>query len=299
MTTLTFSHRHARLGSVALPYLLLAPALLLLIALTFVPLVYSILLSFFEGRLGHGFGSFVGLQNYVSLLTEERFWNAFSNTVVWVFGSVSSQILLGILLAVLLNKMQFARMFFRGALFFPWVMPVAVIAFLWRWILDPQNGILNVSMRSMGFQELAQYPWLTDPETAMGSALIVNAWRGIPFVLVMVLAALQGIPKDEYEAAQLSGAGPLKEFWYVTLPNLRTILATLVLLRIMQISNNFSMMALLTGGGPADSTEILPLLVYAKGFGSHMMGQASALAVLLLLFLVLTAWAYFKLLKEK
>lgn len=299
MTTLTFSHRHARLGSTALPYILLAPALLLLVCLTFIPLVYSILLSFFEGRLGYGFGNFVGLHNYANLLTEERFWNAFGNTVVWVFGSVASQIVLGVLLAVVLNKLQFARLFFRGALFFPWVMPVAVIAFLWRWILDPQNGIVNVSMRSAGIEDMAYFPWLTDPETAMGSALIVNAWRGIPFILVMVLAALQGIPKDEYEAAQLSGAGPLKEFWYVTLPNLRTILATLVLLRIMQISNNFSMMALLTNGGPAESTEIFPLLVYVKGFGSHLMGEASALGVLLLLFLLITAWAYFKLLKEK
>lgn len=282
-----------------LPYLLLAPALLLLGLLTLAPLVYSVLMSLFSAKLGYGMGSFVGIANFAAILAEPRFWNAVANTVVWVAASVSAELCFGILLAVLLNNLLFGKTFFRAALFFPWVMPVAVIAFLWRWIYNPQNGILNVTLRSFGIG-LADPPvWLADPNMAMVSALIVNAWRGTPFVLVMLLAALQGIPRDEYEAARVSGAGPLREFWYVTLPNLRTIIMILVVLRTMQIANNFSLMWLLTGGGPAETTETLPILIYIKGFGAHDFGQASAIAVMLLIFLLGLAFAYFRLLQER
>jgi multiple sugar transport system permease protein len=282
-----------------LPYLLLAPALLLLGMLTLVPLGYSILMSLFEAKLGHGMGNFVGLGNFAAVVAEPRFWNAAFNTLVWVAASVSIELVLGILLAVLLNNLLFGRVFFRAALFFPWVMPVAVIAFLWRWIYNPQNGILNVTLRSFGIGVSEPPMWLADADTAMIAALIVNAWRGTPFVLVMLLAALQGIPRDEYEAARVSGAGPLREFWYVTLPNLRTIILILVVLRTMQIANNFSLMWLLTGGGPAEATETLPILIYLKGFGAHDFGQASAVAVLLLISLLGLAFAYLRLLQER
>jgi len=282
-----------------LPYFLLAPALLLLGVLTLAPLTYSVLMSLFNARLGHGMGDFVGLANFVAILSEPRFWNAAVNTMVWVAGSVAAELCLGTLLAVLLNNLLFGRLFFRAALFFPWVVPIAVIAFLWRWIYNPQNGILNVTLRSFGIGTSEPWMWLADADTAMFSALIVNAWRGTPFVLVMLLAALQGIPRDEYEAARVSGAGAVREFWYVTLPNLRTIIMILMVLRTMQIANNFSLMWLLTGGGPAESTETLPILIYLKGFGAHDFGQASAVAAMLLVSLLGLAFAYFRLLRER
>jgi ABC-type sugar transport systems, permease components len=288
-----------RLARASLPYLLMAPALLLLVVLTLLPLLYSVVMSFFNAQLGQGLGRFVGLANYAVVLHDPRFWNAAWNTLVWVVGSVSSQIVVGVLLAIALDKLVFARLFFRGALFLPWVMPVVVIAYLWRWILNPQNGIVNVSLRTAGFEWGATLPWLSEPDTAMASALIVSLWRGMPFVLVMVLAALQGIPKEEYEAARIAGAGPMRELWYVTLPNLKMIIATIVLLRTMQVANNFSLMWLLTGGGPADSTEILPILVYVHAFGAHQLGQASALAVLLLLILMGIALVYVRAIRER
>lgn len=282
-----------------LPYFLLAPALLLLGVLTLAPLAYSVLMSLFNARLGHGMGDFAGLANFAAVLSEPRFWNAVFNTVVWVAGSVAAEMCLGILLAVLLNNLLFGRLFFRAALFFPWVVPVAVIAFLWRWIYNPQNGILNVTLRGFGIGLTDPPMWLAGTDTAMLSALIVNAWRGTPFVLVMLLAALQGIPRDEYEAARVCGAGAVREFWYVTLPNLRTIIMILMVLRTMQIANNFSLMWLLTGGGPAEATETLPILIYLKGFGAHDFGQASAVAVMLLISLLGLALAYFRLLRER
>lgn len=294
-----WARRQTAWRAAALPYLMLTPAVLLLTILTLGPLLYSIVLSFFEARLGHGPGKFVGWTHYITVLGETRFWMALWHTVVWVAGSVSSQLFLGVVLAIMLDRLKFASTFFRGALFIPWVMPVAVIAFLWRWILDPQNGIVNVTLRTMGMEWGMTAGWLSDPGTAMVSALIVNAWRGVPFVLVMVLAALQGISKDEYEAARTSGAGILGEIWFVTLPNLKGILVTLALLRTMQIANNFSMMWLLTGGGPAESTEILPLFVYTKAFGSHALGEASALAVMLLVLLGVVGFLYVRLSRER
>jgi len=296
---LSLSRPGSKLARNSLPYLLLAPALLLLTVLTLVPLLYSIVISFFDAQLGQGLGRFVGTANYVAVLHDSRFWIALWNTVVWVVGSVSSQVIVGVLLAVVLDRLVFARLFFRGALFLPWVMPVAVIAYLWRWILNPQTGIVNITLRNAGFEWGAALPWLSEPDTAMISALMVNLWRGVPFVLVMVVAALQGIPKEEYEAARISGAGIFREFWYVTLPNLKVIIATIVLLRTMQVANNFSLMWLLTGGGPADSTEILPLLVYIKAFGAHKFGEASALAVLLLIILMGTSLLYVRALRER
>jgi len=288
-----------KLARHSLPYLLMAPALILLTVLTLVPLVYSIFLSFYDAQLGFGLGRFVGLDNYSAVLQDPRFWASAWNTVVWVAGSVSSQIIVGVLLAVIIDRLIVGRNFFRAALFLPWVMPVAVIAYLWRWILNPQSGIVNVTLRNWGVEWGASLPWLSDPNSAMASALLINLWRGVPFVMIMVVAALQGIPKDEYEAARISGAGVLREFWYVTLPNLKLIIATLVLLRTMQIANNFSLMWLLTGGGPADSTEILPLLVYLKAFGAHEFGEASALAVLMLVAMMVVAVLYARLLKER
>src|SRR5690606_22022298 len=139
-----------------LPYLLLAPAVLLLGVLTVAPLGYSILMSAFDARLGHGLGDFVGLKNFLTIWGEPRFWNAALNTLIWVTASVTTELILGVTLAVILNHLLFGRVFFRAALFFPWVMPIAVTAFLWRWIYNPQNGILNVTLRSMGIG-------LTDP----------------------------------------------------------------------------------------------------------------------------------------
>jgi multiple sugar transport system permease protein len=282
-----------------LPYLLLAPAVLLLGVLTVAPLGYSILMSAFDARLGHGLGDFVGLKNFFIIWAEPRFWNAALNTLIWVTASVTTELILGVTLAVILNHLLFGRVFFRAALFFPWVMPIAVTAFLWRWIYNPQNGILNVTLRSLGIGVTDPPMWLAEVDTAMLSALVVSAWRGTPFILVMVLAALQGIPRDEYEAARVSGAGPLREFWFVTLPNLRTIIAILVVLRTMQIANNFSLMWLLTGGGPAESTETLPILIYIKGFGAHNFGEASAVAVMMLVALLCLAFTYLRLLRER
>lgn len=283
----------------ALPYLLLLPALLLLATLTVAPLIYSLVLSVFESRLGHPLGEFVGLRNFLVIWQEPRFWSSALTTLFWVAGSVGIEVTLGVVLATLLNNLLFGKVFFRAALFFPWVMPVAVIAFLWQWIYNAQNGILNVSLRALGLIQESTPLWLASPETALPSALAVSVWRGTPFIIVMVLAALQSIPRDEYEAARISGAGPLKEFWYVTLPNLRDIIIILAVLRTMQIANNFSLMWLLTGGGPAGATETLPILIYLKGFGAHDFGQASAVAVMLLLALSVAAITYLRIMREK
>ena len=255
--------------------LLLSPALLVLTALVIVPLLATIAFSFFDLRLGESSAKFIGLQNYGDLLASEQFWRSLRITFLWIVLSVIPQLALGTIIAVLLDRVTRFRAFLRGAIFLPWVIPVAVVAYMWQWLLTPETGLVSGIAGGAGLEGLARFPFLSSPDTAFATALIVSAWRGIPFVVIMVFAALQGISGSR-------GGNSIQCFVYVTLPYLKGLLLILAVIRTMQIANNYSLMALLTNGGPADSTRILPLMIYELAFREFALGKASALGVIAL-----------------
>ncbi|MGA2464169.1 MAG: sugar ABC transporter permease [Thermodesulfobacteriota bacterium] len=280
----------------SLPYLLIFPSIIVLASLILYPLCFSLWMSFYSYELGGLQPQFTGLQNYFRIWKDPVFWLAVRNTIVWVAGSVSGQLLIGMALALLINRQIRGRAFFRGVFFFPWVVPIVVTAFTWRWLYNEQYGIINHTLMSIG---IIKHPlfFLSSTELAMASATLVNIWIGTPFAVVMILAALQTVPYVQYEAARVDGASALLEFWHVTLPHLSRIIGILVLLRTIWITNNFATMWLLTRGGPSQATETLPIQVYLRAFGARNFGDASSVAAVMFLMLIALIMIYLKLLK--
>jgi multiple sugar transport system permease protein len=281
-----------------LPYWLIFPSVLTLGMLIVYPLCFSLWMSFFKSELGVSNPPFVWFQNYIAIWTDPAFWLALKNTLIWVVGSVVGQIILGMGIAVLLNEKIFGRPFFRGAFFFPWVVPIVVTAYMWRWLYNEQYGIINHLLMAWGIVKEPLF-FLSSAKMAMSSATLVNIWIGTPFAVVMLLAGLQTIPLVQYEAAKVDGASPVQEFFHITLPHLKRILSIVVLLRTIWVTNNFATMWLLTKGGPSSATETLPIQIYLRAFGARKFGEAAAVAAMMFLLSLLLITIYFKTLKTE
>jgi len=225
---------------------------------------------------------FVGMGNFRSLLKERVFWNSLGKSLIFTFGSINLQFLLGMGIAMLLNQRFKGRAFARGMILFPYLIPTVAAVLVWKWILDTNLGILNHLLFSF---HLIREPisWLGSPDLAMIVAILVNTWKFFPFVVISVLAGLQGIPEEIYEAAKIDGASFWRQFIHITLPQLKYILMIVFLLRFIWTFNNFDLVYVLTGGGPINATETTPILIYEKAFFGMNMGMASSLASVLFL----------------
>jgi multiple sugar transport system permease protein len=257
-----------------------APSLMLVIALIFYPFIYTVALSFQRRQLFANEGSFIGLDNYRALLGSTEFWSSALNGIVFSGGSLMLQVAIGVALAVLLNRQFAGRGFFRGLLLFPYVIPAIVGIFAIRWMLNDLYGIVNYWLMALGVVKEA-VPWFGRPGLAMVSLIAVNTWMFYPFVMLCVLARLQSIPPDLYEAARIDGAGEWAQFWYVTLPQLRGTLAVVVIVRTMWMFNKFDTVWLTTQGGPFGTTQTLPVLAYVEAFSLYEIGRASAIGLLM------------------
>lgn len=234
---------------------------------------------------------FVGLANYREILTDGVFWDRLGWTVTWTVACVSLTFLIGLGLANLLNRRLRGRAWYRIALILPWGIPAFVSVFAWLMLYNTRDGILNRLLAGGGWEGV---DWLGDPTWARMSVIAVNVWLGVPFVLVALLGALQGIPGELYEAAEMDGAGPWQRFVHVTLPGLRAVSSTVVLLSTIWTFNMFPVIFLLTRGGPGDSTEILVTYAYRLSFLNSPRDYATSAAwgVLILLLLALFAAGY-------
>lgn len=234
---------------------------------------------------------FVGLSNYTALLSSGAFWQVFEHSIAWTVVSVALQVVIGMALALLLNQRLPARGLFRGLYLLPWVTPVVVIVLIWKWMLNDLYGVVNAVLGHIdpAWQSLS---WFSQPNLALPTVIGINVWRGAPFVMVILLAGLQTVPKDLVEAAALDGAGRWGSFWHVTLPHLRAILVTMSLIFTLFNFNNFDLIYLATQGGPANETMTLPVQTYQVGFGGELIGQASAWAVLMLITVLLLGAIY-------
>jgi multiple sugar transport system permease protein len=273
--------------SPAWAYLLLAPAMLLLIAITFYPILDGISLSFFTMQLnkpwkGH---PFVGLANYVALVQDPVFQLALENTVLWTAGTVISQFALGLLTAVLLNRPLRGMRVFSILVLLPWVMPIVVGAQMWAWMFDFQLGVINSLLLNLHLITQS-VPWLANPNTALPAAMIASLWKGFPFFAIVLLAGLQSIPPELYEAAAVDGASLLQRFQFVTLPLLWPFIVITTTLRVIWTFNSADLIYVMTGGGPGNATQILPVYAFTTAYGSYDFGYASAIACVMLLILI-------------
>jgi len=275
-----------------LAYTFLWAPLLILVALLIYPLLDVIRLSFYDSNLQRE--TFVGFGNYAALARDPLFWQAFYQTVVFTFWSVVLHLVIGLSLALLLNMQinETFRTFARGLLIVPWLLAPTVAGMIWVLMLAP-IGVFNGMLISLGLLDPnATVSWLGDPATALGSVTAMNVWRAFPFFMVMLLAGLQAIPRQLYEAAEIDGASVLRQFWHITLPQLRSVITTIVLLDSIWTFRAFDPVFVMTGGGPAHASEVLASAIYFDGFQKLRFGYASAEAVVMFVVLFIVSAFY-------
>ena len=272
--------RYARIGVV-----LIAPTVLVFCAVILYPLISAIYLSLFSIYTPTLAGEWVAADNYTALLANGDFWNAVLNTLIWTVGTLVLQLIFGVAMALLLNQSIVFQSLARSLVLFPYFLSTVVAVLVWRWLFNDLYGILNHVLLIAGLIG-APVNWLGQMPNAMISIILVGAWKYFPFVVIVVLARLQSIPEQLYEAATIDGAGPFQRFADITLPQLRDVLVVVVLLRAIWDFKEFDLIYLMTGGGPVRATQTLSLLVYEEAFRLNRMGMASTYAVAMMLVLL-------------
>lgn len=262
------------------------------IIILLVPIVYSVYSSFQIGKIGSRITS-LGLGNYISVIENPEVSGSLLFGSAWAFATVGLQTLVGIALALLLNQSFKGRAIIRSFLFIPYVIPVTVVAAIWRWLLSDMSGLLNMYLSMLGVRVASWW----SPSIAPLSLTLVSVWAFSPFVMLCALAGLQGIPHDLYDSANIDGASSIQCFRHVTLPFLRDVLFITILLRIIWMFNKFDLIWVLTGGGPLGATQNLPILAYRLTFLSLNFGQGSAASNILMIIITLLAFIYFKVYK--
>jgi multiple sugar transport system permease protein len=283
---------------------LLAPSALVFTVLLIFPLAYGIYTSFFQIDildLATGGGTFVGFENYVWLLRNPEFWHALKTSTLYAGIVVSLQVVLGTAVALLLHQSFKGRAFVRGLVLFPYMMPVVAVILVWLLLYNALFGVINYLLFSIGvIPRIDAIAWLSQPESAFVGVVLVAVWKYFPFVVVIVLARLQVIPQDLYEAARIDGAGAWSRFVDITLKEIRDVLIVVALLRTIFMFNNFEVVFLLTHGGPLKATLTLPILVYETALeGDRSFGRGSAIAVVMFVILMVAMTVYFRFLRRE
>lgn len=273
-------HRHPVRKSI--PFL--APAAILYGIFLLNPMIQSIWLSFNEWN---GFRTsmpqFVGFQNYVRIFTADPvFWRSVLNSVIWVVMSLAIPMLLSFLLALGLNHQMAGRNLFRSVIYIPAVFASITVAAMWKWIYNPQYGIVNETLRAVGLDSWAQQ-WLGDPKIAFYSIFVASIWQGVGFNMVLFLAGLQQVPQELVEASKIDGANAWQRLKAVTLPALRPTLVVVIILTMINSLKVFDLVLGMTGGGPAQSSQVLALWSYQQSFSNHNFGMGGAVATVLLI----------------
>ncbi len=275
------------------PYGFLSPTGVLLIILMVTPIVMVVGYSLMDRVITNKNPAFIGFENYVEVLTDPVFFTAVRNTLVFTISSVVAHFVVGLGFALLLNSPLLAhrtKAFFRVLYILPWLFTVAIIAVLWRLLLNP-NGVVNYLLGASGLTD-GRTEWLSSPSTALAAVTFINIWSGYPFFMVSLLAGLQGIPRDLYEAARVDGAGAWNQFRNVTLPQLRPIIVSMALLDFIWTTQQFALIWMTTGGGPINATEMLSTFTYKLAFTEYDFSVASASAVIVLLLSMVLAFFY-------
>jgi multiple sugar transport system permease protein len=271
-----------------LGYLLVAPLLLWLAATILYPLGSAILTSFLDiGIIGTG-GNFVGLKNYGEVLSASSFWSSLGRSVVWVVGNAVVQTLTAFAAALILKQRFPGRQVARLWVILSWIVPTVVVVIIWRWLLSTSGGVVNYLLMTVG---LTPRPigFFGTGETAFISVTLINSWRWFPLMAVILLAGMQRVPEELYEAAAVDGASARQRFFHITLPSLRPILFVLGLVGTLFSFNVFDVIWLLTKGGPSSATTTLPVLIYDTAFSQYRLSRAAATSVVVGLLLLVFA----------
>ena len=278
-----------------LPTLFLAPALAVLLSLSIYPLIYSVKISLQQET---ALGITWGLGNFTRLLSDNFFWTAMGHTFVYAGAALTGEFLLGLGLALLLNNQIRGRGFFRASLLVPMMLPTVVVGVVWRLMLNPNFGAVNGTLKYFGI-DTESLTWTASPKLAMLSVIAVDVWQWTPFVFLVLLAGLQAIPQEPYEAALIDGSSRWQTFWHVTLPLLKPSILIVLLLRTMDLLRVFDQIFILTEGGPGFATETISLYIYRAAFRFFDFGYAEAMSFVLLALTNIISALYIKFLEAR
>ena len=279
-------------------YLLILPSILLIFALLVYPVTYGIWLSFFKKHSFFPEQRFVGISNYIYIFTNSDFWKSVWYGTVYSVSTISFQIIVGVIAALIVNETFKGRNFVRGVILFPYVIPTVVAIILWKWLLNNQFGLVNYLLVAVGIID-EPISWM-GKDHIMTSLIIISVWEFFPFVVLSVLARMQSIPPVLYEAAKVDGATPFKRFFHVTLPQLRSVLFVVILLRSIWMFTKFDTVWLLSQGGGAEKyIRTLPVYAYMRTFMYYQAGLGSTLAVIMFGILVGFTAIYFKMFRRE
>lgn len=271
-------------------YLFTLPVIVTMAALIVYPMIYGVYLSFYNTNLVSKW-DFVGVKYYMQAFTDAQFYNSVVLTLIFMIVVVAGHFIIGFLLASMLNKKFFGRTIFRAIFMLPWLFPEAVIALLFSWILNPMYGIFNSFLKNIGVIS-TNISWLSNASLAFPTVVFVCIWKGYPLVMTMILAGLQGVPKDLYEAAVIDGANKRDQFFHVTLPGIRPILTTTLILDSVWWFKQYTLVYTMTGGGPGTATDLISLSIYGTAFEDMRFGKAAAwgIIVFIICYIISKIW---------
>jgi multiple sugar transport system permease protein len=293
---ITLSPRRLSLGDSRLgEYLFVLPAVVFILATVLYPVLYTVNLSLHDVEIRNflsGTAPFVGLDNYREAIADPALQRAFVVSILYTSGSLALTFVFGFAFAILFNRVFPGAGPLRALLMLAWILPSVVSGNIWRWMLDGSNGVVNFLLQRLGVID-RQIFWLTESETALIGVVLATAWTTIPFAMVLLLAGLQGIPVSLYEAASLDGARALRRFIDITMPLMRPVILTVLLLNFIYTFKTFDTVFIMTRGGPGDATTVLPIYAYTVGFSFFRLGEGAVAATLLLVIPVALSLVYF------
>ncbi|MBP3976513.1 MULTISPECIES: carbohydrate ABC transporter permease [Micrococcales] len=273
--------------------LLTAPGLALLAAVVVYPLITALITAFYKQSLVEPGREFVGFQNIVDVLTGE-FFPLLTQTLVFTLGTTIAPFVIGFGLALALNTRIRGAKVLRGLMLIPWLIPGVVVSFLWMWIFNANYGVLNAALETVGLIDSPQ-AWLANPTTAMIAVIVAKTWQSFPWMMVMLLAGLQTVPIELHEAAEIDGAGTIRRFFSITVPQMSGIIGLVILLEFIWNFQHFDIIYVLTGGGPAGSTQTFATAVYETAFDGFDLGHAGAIGLLWMILLMALVVVYVRL----
>jgi len=275
------------------PYLYIGPLVLWIVITVFIPLFSVIKTSFYDVGLVGTEGDFIGLNNYIEALSSKNFWSAWGRSIFWVLGNMIIQSFLAFSVALLLNNNKRISRIARTWMIIPWIIPTIVVAIFWQWILNGSYGVLNHILIGIGI--------ISEPINLIGNSswslpiiIFINSWHWFPFLSIILLAGLSGIPNELYEASSVDGASKWRQFWSITLPSLNHTTFALGLVGTLWMFDIFDLIDSLTEGGPSGATTTIPIYIYQRAFEHYSLGSASAMSVIAAIFLILFAVLFVK-----
>lgn len=258
------------------------------------PIAEAIRLAFYSyNPLRPDASVYVGIANFEYIFSDPLFWKSMWQAAVWTLLSTLFQTIFGVAIALLLHRALYGMAFFRGLLLFPYIVPTVVIALIWRWIFNPEIGVVNYALQAAGIISEPIY-WLSTPTMAMASTIMLNVWKYTPFVVICVLARLQTVPLELYDAAKVDGAGVIRRFFDVTLPQLREVLIVVIVFRTIWTFNKFEEIYLLTKGGPGTSTFNLAIYSFEQSMASLKLGVGAAAGIVMMVMLLAGSVVYLR-----